>query len=436
MYKDRIRISLAAALFALLAIPANSQINTYSPYTRFGLGDLASDGFGQNTAMGGAGIAIQDANKLNYVNPAAYAARDSMSVLLDFGMTAYTNEYSTSILSRRWYNMNFHHIALSVPIGKYFALGTGIVPYSSVGYKIKQEYNKLGTGDAIDYYFEGSGGILKYFAGISGKLFQRFSFGVNMNYLLGDISRERTISFPKNRGFAETQALEEITISNAYFGFGFQYKEVFSDKFFFTLGATYDLEAKLNSAFSSSVTNHFPGLNGTLNDSISVSPDFDIKFIETEETINIPAKTGFGLAFGIPEKLTVTGEYTIQDWASANNSSLSAEGFDLASARSMRAGIEYTPDFNAFRGYYNLMSYRLGGYMNDSYVKIGDYQLKDYGITFGVGLPLGKTKSSMNVAFTYGTRGTLENNLVKENYAILTFNVTLHDLWFYKRKFE
>ena len=74
--------------------------------------------------------------------------------------------------------------------------------------------------------------------------------------------------------------------------------------------------------------------------------------------------------------------------------------------------------------------------MNDSYVKVGEYQLKDYGITFGVGLPIGKSKSSLNIAFDFGTRGTKENNLVKENYGIITFSVTLHDLWFYKRKFD
>ncbi len=430
------RISILATLFAILAIPAISQINTYSPYTRFGLGDLSHDGFGQNMAMGGTGIAIRDGNKLNFINPAAYTARDSMSVLLDFGLNAYMNQYSTAQLNNRWYNGNFHHIALSVPMGKYFAMGTGIVPYSSVGYKIKQEYNDLGTGDALDYYFEGSGGILKYFLGVSGELFQRLSFGVNMNYILGSINRERSITFPKNRGFAETQSLEEINISHTYFGFGLQYKEVFSDKFFFTLGATYDLETALESSFSSTVTNFFSGTTGTVNDSIIVDPDFDIKNDQTMKNITLPSKLGVGIAFGVPEVLTITGDYYIQDWAMANNSSLSAEGFDLATARSIHGGIEYTPDFEAFRGYHKLMSYRLGGYLNESYVKIGDYQLKDYGITFGVGLPLGKTKSSLNVAFTFGTRGTTENNLVKENYGILTFNVTLHDLWFYKRKFD
>ncbi|MCF8346511.1 MAG: hypothetical protein K9G38_04800 [Bacteroidales bacterium] len=430
------RNSLLAALFAVLAIPAVSQVNTYSPYTRFGLGDLSHGGFGQNQAMGGAGIAIRDQNKLNYINPAAYTARDSMSVLLDFGVNGYLNDYKTTTLNSRWYNANFHHMALSVPIGKYFGMGTGIVPYSSVGYNIKQEYDELGTGDAIDYIYEGSGGILKYFLGVSGKLFNRVSIGVNMNYLLGDIARQRYITFPKNSDYAQTSSLDEINISHTYFGFGLQYKEVFGDKFYFTAGGTYDLQARLNSAFSSTITNIFPGSGGLLNDSTAIYPVTDIFSDVADKTITIPAKIGVGIALGIPGKLTVTGDYTVQDWKAVDNSSLYAEGFDLAAASSLRGGIEYTPDFEAFRGYHNLMSYRVGGYMNESYVKVGNYQLQDYGITFGVGFPIGKTKSSANIAFTYGSRGTLENNLVKENYGIVTFNVTLHDLWFYKRKFD
>ena len=82
------------------------------------------------------------------------------------------------------------------------------------------------------------------------------------------------------------------------------------------------------------------------------------------------------------------------------------------------------------------MTYRLGGYYSNYYLQVNDIQLEDYGITFGVGLPIRTVKSSINVAFTLGTRGTTEYNLVKENYGIVTFNVTLHDLWFRKRRFD
>ena len=101
----------------------------------------------------------------------------------------------------------------------------------------------------------------------------------------------------------------------------------------------------------------------------------------------------------------------------------------------------------ALRGYHKYISYRVGGYYSNYYLSVlkpnpeagvadDYYQLEDYGITFGVGLPVKTLKSSINIAFTLGTRGTTEYNLVKENYGIITFNVTLHDLWFRKRRFD
>lgn len=429
------RISALGGFILLLAASANAQFSTYSPYTRFGLGDISHGGFGQNQAMGGTGLAIKDGNKLNYMNPAAYAARDSMSVLFDFGLNTYRNNYVTNSNDVTWTNANLDHFALSVPMGKSFAMGTGLVPFSAVGYDAMQEYDGLGTGDAINLYYHGDGGILKYFLGVSAELFDRVSFGVNLNYLLGNINRERSMKFPRNRGFAETTAFDEINLSHTYFGFGFMYKEVIDDKFFFSLGAVYDLETTIESAFRKKIINYFEG-NPAYLDSSYIDTEYDIVDNKIEGEITIPARLGVGLAAGIPGKLTVTADYYKQDWATVNNNELRAEGFNLANAQSIHAGLEYTPDFEAFRGYHKIMSYRLGGYMKDSYVLVGDYQLKDYGMTFGVGLPMGKTKSSVNISFTYGMRGTTEFNLVKENYGILTFNVTLHDLWFYKRKFD
>jgi hypothetical protein len=78
----------------------------------------------------------------------------------------------------------------------------------------------------------------------------------------------------------------------------------------------------------------------------------------------------------------------------------------------------------------------LGGHYQNSYLKIEDEQLKDYGISFGVGLPLRNRKSSFNLAIEAGRRGTLENSMIRENYMFLSFSVTLHDFWFMKRKFD
>jgi hypothetical protein len=321
----------------------------------------------------------------------------------------------------------------------------GIVPYSSIGYNIKQEYNDPHTGTAMDTYYSGDGGIMNFFLGTSVKFLDRVSFGVTMNYLMGKLTRERKISFPMNPdAYSSLSSEENYNLRQAVFSLGLQYKEVFDDQFFFTLGATYDFETDANVDLEYDVVNGiYAGSPVYGPDSILINPAYPLSSDTIDGDFVLPRKIGLGFSLGIPNKLIFTADYTMQDWTG----SLSGPNFQSAPASSLNMGAEYTPNVSALRGYHKYVSYRLGGYVTNSYLSVlkpmpeggsGDeyYQLKDYGITFGLGFPVRSLRSSINVALTLGTRGTTEYNLVKENYGILTFNVTLHDLWFRKRRFE
>jgi len=213
-----------------------SQFNTYSPYTRFGLGDLAKQGIPQNLAMGGTGLAIHENNRINYLNPASFSALDSTSVYFDFGANTFHNQYETEQYSNSWWNMNLHHVAFASSMGKHFGLSAGIVPYSSIGYSIKQEYDDFNTGEALDTYFKGDGGIMNFYVGTAVKLYDRISLGVTMNYLMGRLTRERQVEFPMNSDNTSISTLENFDIRSPLFSIGLQYKEVIEDKFFITLG--------------------------------------------------------------------------------------------------------------------------------------------------------------------------------------------------------
>lgn len=434
MHKERYSSFLVGLVVVfIISTPLKGQFNTYSPYTRFALGDLTKPGIAQNMAMGGTGLAIHESNRINYVNPAAFSALDSTSVYFDFGANTYSNRYETTDYSNTWWNMNLHHVAFGSSMGKHMGFSAGIIPYSSIGYNIKQEYDDFTHGMAMDTYYTGEGGTLDFYVGTSIKLWERLSVGLTMNYLMGKLTRTRTVDFPMNSGYSDVNSSEEVNLRTPVFTLGMQYKEVYGDKFFFTVGGTYDFKASTELSNEYTVHNTFyPDDPVWLNDSTQINPQYILGEDTALTTLNIPQKIGIGVAFGIPNKLTITGDYYRQDWTGTQ----SGQNFATTSASSMHFGTEYTPDVEAIRGYHKLISYRVGGYYSNSYLMVNDYQLKDYGITFGVGLPVKTLKTSINVAFTLGTRGTTEYNLVKENYGILTFNVTLHDLWFRKRRFD
>ena len=442
-------------IFILLCtiIPLHSQFNTYSPYTRFALGNLSKRGFGQNQAMGGTGIAIHNKNRINPLNPAAPASLDSTSVYFDFGLNAFFNQYktrgasdgSTPSISNSWWNMNLHHVAFASSVGKYLGFTAGIVPYSSIGYNIKTEYNDYETGIAMDSHYTGDGGIMNFYLGTSVKVFKRISLGVTMNYLMGRLTRERMVEFPMNPDYSTVSSQTNFDLRQPFFSLGLQYREVIGDKYFFSLGAVYDLETTISAKLNYHVVNTiYPVEPIEINDSLTITPEYYLAQDTTLRNFTIPQKIGVGLSFGIIDKFTVTGDYYRQDWTGSFKEDPGVQGSYLtADASSLHIGMEYIPDVEALKGYHHYISYRIGGYISNSYLSVlkpgttdDYYQLKDYGITFGVGLPVKSIKSSLNVAFTLGTRGTVKYNLVKENYGIITFNVTLHDLWFRKRRFD
>lgn len=437
-------------IIALLTlIPLYSQFNTYSPYTRFALGNLSQAGFGQNQAMGGTGLAIHKGDRINTLNPASFASLDSMSVYFDFGANAFFNQYllegeSITNTSNTWWNVNLHHVAFASSMGKKMGLSAGIVPYSSIGYSIKQEYNDYNTGNAMDTYYSGEGGVMNFYVGAAYKAFDKLSLGLTVNFLRGKLTRERTIDFPANSSYSDPTSEERFDINKPVFTFGAQYNEVIKDKYFFTLGATYDMSAQVKTEQQYDVINNiYPYQEFQLDSVTSITPQYALAADTLMSNFTLPQKFGLGIAFGIQDIVTITADYMMQDWTG----SLSGNSYRTASASSLNFGAEYVPDKDALRGYHNLISYRVGGFVSNSYLSVlkggfvpddpnAFYQLKDYGITFGVGLPVKTIRSSINLALTLGSRGTTEYDLIKENYGIFTFNVTLHDLWFRKRRFD
>ena len=68
MLKNKIYILLLFPVFVF------SQLNTMSPYSFYGVGDLNVTGLTQNIFMGGLSNALSDPCHLNFNNPSSYSS--------------------------------------------------------------------------------------------------------------------------------------------------------------------------------------------------------------------------------------------------------------------------------------------------------------------------------------------------------------------------
>ncbi|MEO6347735.1 MAG: hypothetical protein ABIO60_07475, partial [Aquaticitalea sp.] len=96
----------------------------------------------------------------------------------------------------------------------------------------------------------------------------------------------------------------------------------------------------------------------------------------------------------------------------------------------------YIPDYDSFSKYWKRVVYRGGLHFENTGLEINNETIKEFGMSFGLGLPIGGLFSNGNIGIEFGKRGTTNQNLIQENFVNLQFSLSLNQRWFEKTKFD
>jgi hypothetical protein len=419
---------LLVAAFLTVTLSANAQsLTTYSPYSRFGIGEIRNRGYANTKAMGDISQGIRTGRSVNFLNPASYTAQDSMSFIFDFGLEGSGVNYQAGENSNFNSTGNLHHIAIQFPITKWMGASAGIQPFSKVGYRLRYtetDDNLLSSIGAIKYYHYGKGGITQSYFGLALQPFKGFSVGANLSYFFGSIEHSTSVIFPEDKPYNNLNRLNTSMVRDMGFSFGAQYAFSFGSekKYKVVLGATLDNETAIGTQEILFVSYQVGNYRDT------------IAYTETpDRSINYPQNFTGGFSFAYKNIFLVGVDYNVQDWTNANFTDQSGI---YTKSQTIRAGAQVTPNPSDLRSYYKRITYRAGFYQSKTYLQLRDNQINDYGITFGVGLPFRRSNTSMNISWELGRKGTLDNNLVQETYGIFNVGFTFYDFWFVKRKYN
>ncbi len=432
MQKRTHRIAVILALLVIFT-QASGQKLVNSPYSRFNLGILEPSLSFRSAGMGGLAVALRDNSSVSYSNPASYSSLDTNSFLFDVGLD-YTAAFLKDNVSKHFSDdMNFDHLVIAFPIMKNLGFAAGVTPYSNGYYFISRniaegdpEYNPIAGEVTIAH--KGSGGITRAFAGTGITLLPGLSAGANINILFGSINRINETSLSSDPNFFNSRLEENITLNGFGYSGGLQYVVKLRNKKSFTAGVSYQFSNKYKSDYNN-VFFRYTSYNLP-----PYSPDTLYKTDITGGTIRLPQTLNAGISFNIEEKLTAGVEYNVTNWSEATLMGTQA----LApKVESFRVGIEYIPDRYSIYSPLERMEYRLGGYVSDNYLMIGDEQIKEFGITFGIGMLMARSWSKLNLYFDYNSRGgSLNNGLHRENCFSLGLSLNLYDYWFIKAKYD
>lgn len=411
-------------VFLLFSSQLFAQINVYSPYSRFGLGDMVLQGNARTHAMGGMGLALRDANHINFINPAAGAEQDTLSFLFDAGLNGSYNLFSSNTETFGVNNAGLSHIAMGFPVKPWYKSSIGLVPYSRVGYKIADFSLEPGIG-IVDYFYDGSGGLNKVFWSNSIKLVKGLTLGMNASYLFGSLTQNRTVSISEENSYT-TESRGRVIINDFHFTYGLQYGlPVFKNSEL--IAAVIYEPAKEARAFNDMF------IENVLRTSTFTVRDTVLNSTGENGVVNLPSNLGVGVVLRQGNRFIVGADFYTQDWSQTR---ILNQTDSLISSNSIRVGGQFLPNPADFRNVFARIQYRMGFHYTQTYLKIRGEQLTDYGLTFGLGLPFRNTKTTFNLSADMGRRGTLSQNLIKENYFNFSFSLSLYDFWFFKRRID
>jgi hypothetical protein len=114
-----------------------------------------------------------------------------------------------------------------------------------------------------------------------------------------------------------------------------------------------------------------------------------------------------------------------------------AEDVAYQAASSYAFGAFFVPDYTSFTSFLKRVTYRAGLRYDKSGIVVRGSEINNFGITFGLGMPMGQSGfSNLNLGFEFGRRGTTVANLVEENYLKVSVGLSLNDRWFLKRRID
>jgi|YNPMSStandDraft_1061717.scaffolds.fasta_scaffold00207_8 hypothetical protein len=447
--------------FIIVAIISTAQSFSLSPYSKFGIGDLTYNTYVPGISMGYTSIAQRSNRYVNQNNPAAATAIDTLSFITDISIVGRTINLKNNYKSHTQTNTDVSFIAIGFPITKKWKTYIGIAPISNVGYKISEE--KLIDTLLLSNLYKGDGGFSEVFFSngfdlikthslkktnnnINNHNHHKLALGLKTSYIFGSLDKYTNASFPEEQYIFDLYKTERIIANDIQLKTGLQYEflkqeeieNIKTNKLKIIVGFTYGHLTNIKAKQTRLITK-FINIQG------AITKDTIENIVNKNGHIQFPRTIGSGITIEIRDKFSWATDFIFQEWSSVK---FFNEHTTLKNSFFIGSGIQYIPDPTKFYYYWKMINYRLGLYYNKTYLNINSKNINEFGITFGLGLPISKTDKGegtmikrklppmINLSFSYSNRGTLKNNLIKEQFLQFSIGLNLHDIWFVKRKFN
>ena len=412
-------------LFASLTATAQNGVN--SPYSRYGFGMLSDRAMGFNKGMSGVAQGFRDGQIVNVANPASYSAVDSLTALIDLGLTLQNGNFKIGNVQHNARNTSLDYAAFHFRATKNVGVAVGILPYTNINYNMNSASEQVAGNESItsSYSFKGEGGLHQAFIGAGWRITPPLSVGINGSFLFGDYLHINTMSFNDQSAYSLIRGYS-ANISTWMLDAGFQFTQPLKTGDRLVLGFTYGLGHDVNNRSIRYIPHTFSvGVTYYKGTQWQVGADFEL---QKWSDCKFPAQDG-------------VGQYT-------------ATKGQLNDKMRIAVGCSYVPNSKGSR-LTNRIAYKFGGFYSKSYVNADQSLLKtdkpyEYGLSAGVSIPISnrnvwynipKLNFSVqwvhsNIPYVSAMSATPTISKLTENYLRFSIGMTFSERWFFKHRME
>jgi hypothetical protein len=252
--------------------------------------------------------------------------------------------------------------------------------------------------------------------------------GARVGYAFGSITNETVINIDEesfriigedtitsSKDFKTSNFFRSTRYSDFLVEGGLYMKKRIGEALDVNLGIVYELAANMRTKRDEKIT---------VVDRLNPNPPTDDILTESEGKTLLPAKYGVGLSLSKEFKWALGLDFYSRDWSKFESDFESEES--MTNSYKIILGGELTPDFFSATSYIKRISYQFGLNYERTPVEINNTNIDDFGINFGVSLPVGPA-SILNLGLNYGQLGTTQDGLIRENYLKFNLGMTFND---------
>lgn len=408
----------------------NAQTIGNSPYAAFGIGDVKYDNTTEISAMGGISTAyIWDFNNsFNFNNPAANKNLELTTVKIEG--TNESNFFKSNFdnLSVTKQSTYLSNISIAFPLSPKVKFGLGYQPYSSKKYSVLSQ-ETLAENVIKSNIFRGEGTLSTVQAAVSYQISPEFGLGLRTNFYFGNLYDINELTYSNAELFNGYETKNKIKTFNFTLGTAYQ-KKLENDRKL-TLGATYTFgnTGEMETSYLNT-TYFYSGIDEKSNVSI-------IDQQNSKDSNLIPMEFSLGAGYGKDAKWFLG---TQLDYRKGETIQFLGQPFIYKDSYKIAAGGWYLPNYNNFRNYFSRVTYRYGAYYEKGNLSFNGTDINQFAITGGLTLPFenksGSRMSGIDLGLELGKRGTIDNNMIRQNFVNLKIAINFADKWFRKTLYD